>query len=146
MRESVSEPSTTTLLTRFAGPAAVLVGTVGVCAFVAAADPTTPGGMSPPCPTKALFGIVCPGCGSARMIYSLVHGDLRSAFAYNAIGVVVVVLLAWSYVAWTLRRTTGRHFPRWENWRWAPITVGVVIGVWFVLRNLPFAPFTALAV
>lgn len=113
---------------------------------MAAADPTTPGGMSPPCPTKALFGIVCPGCGSARMVYSLLHADLAKALAYNAVGVVVVVLLIWSFLAWTLRRTSGRHLPRWEHWRWAPVTVGVVIAIWFIIRNLPFAPFTALAV
>lgn len=134
------------LLPRAAAPAAVLVGAVSVCAFVAFADPTTPGGVSPPCPTKALFGIVCPGCGSARMLYSLVHGDLRSALAYNAVGVAMLVLLVWSYIAWTTRRITGRRVPRWETLRWAPLAIGALATVWLIVRNLPFAPFDALAV
>ena len=119
---------------------------MGTCVFVAAADPTTPGGVSPPCPTKSLLGIVCPGCGSARMIYSLLHGDLRSALSYNAVGVALLVLLAWSYIAWSMRRITGRRVPRWETLRWAPVALGGLSAVWLVVRNLPFAPFNALAV
>lgn len=127
-------------------PVAVVGLTVGTCVFVASADPTTPGGASPPCPTKALLGIVCPGCGSARMLYSLLHGDLRSAVAFNAVGVGVIVLLLWSFVGWTLRRVSGRRIPRWESWRWAPVAVGAVAAVWLIVRNLPFPPFTSLAV
>ena len=134
------------LLYRVAPPAALMLGTVAACALVAVADPTTPGGVSPPCPTKSLLGIVCPGCGSARMIYSLVHGDLRSALAYNAVGVAMLVLLAWSYIAWSTRRITGRQVPRWETLRWAPVAIGGLSAVWLVVRNLPFAPFDALAV
>ena len=80
------------------------------------------------------------------MIYSLVHGDLRSALTYNAVGVVMLILLAWSYTAWSTRRITGRRIPRWETLRWAPVTIGGICAVWLVVRNLPFAPFDALAV
>lgn len=127
-------------------PLLTLVGALGTCVFVAAADPTTPGGISPPCPTKALFGIVCPGCGSARMLYSLVHGDLRSALTFNAVGVAMLVLLVWSYIAWSTRRITGRSVPRWETLRWAPLAIGALAAVWLIVRNLPFAPFDSLAV
>lgn len=127
-------------------PLLTLGGALGTCVFVAAADPTTPGGVSPPCPTKALFGIVCPGCGSARMLYSLIHGDLRSALTYNAVGVAMLVLLVWSYIAWSTRRITGRRVPRWETLRWAPLAIGALAAVWLVVRNLPFAPFDSLGV
>lgn len=127
-------------------PALTLGAAIGTCVFVVAADPTTPGGASPPCPTKTLFGIVCPGCGTARMVHSLLHGDLRAALSYNAVGLLVLLLLLWSYLAWSLRRVTGRRIPRWESWRWAPVAVGAVTAAWLVVRNLPCAPFTALAV
>ncbi len=139
-------PAVTGRWTRFAGPVATLAGAAGVCALVALTDPTTPGGMSPPCPTKALFGIVCPGCGSARMLYSVLHGDLRAAAAYNAVGLVALVLVVWTYVAWSTRTITGRRIRRWETWRWSPVAVGVVVAVWAIIRNLPVSPFTALAV
>ena len=41
-----------------------------VCTAIWVGDPTTPNGPLPVCPTKALLGIDCPGCGSLRMLYS----------------------------------------------------------------------------
>ncbi|WP_116050945.1 DUF2752 domain-containing protein [Amycolatopsis palatopharyngis] len=126
------------------------LGVVGVaaagCAVVALADPTTPGGVLPTCPTKTLFGIICPGCGALRMIYSVLHGDLPAALHYNAVSLAVLVLFAWSMIAWTAGRLRGRWVPSWLHWRWAPIATGVVIAVWTVVRNLPFEPFVALRV
>ncbi|MGH3519207.1 MAG: DUF2752 domain-containing protein [Haloechinothrix sp.] len=109
-------------------------------------DPTTPGGPLPVCPTKALFGIDCPGCGGMRMLYSLLHGDIGAALHYNAVSLVILALLAWSTAAWAVGRWRGRPVRSWLHWRWAPLTFVVVFVVWFVVRNLPFAPFNALYV
>jgi len=78
-----------------AAPLAVAATAAGGCAVVWMANPTVPGAILPVCPTKALLGIDCPGCGSLRMIYSLLHFDLASAVHYNALGLVAVLLLLW---------------------------------------------------
>ncbi|MBB4682569.1 DUF2752 domain-containing protein [Amycolatopsis jiangsuensis] len=129
-----------------AGPAAVLAGAGVACAVVWLADPTTPGGLLPVCPTKLLFGIDCPGCGGLRMAYSLMHGNVFAAVHYNAVAVAFVVLFAWSGLAWTLGRVRGRAVRSWLHWRWTPVAVGVLFTLWFVVRNLPFAPFSGLFV
>lgn len=36
-----------------------------------------------PCPILTLTGWQCPGCGSTRALYSLLHGDPVKAFAMN---------------------------------------------------------------
>jgi hypothetical protein len=132
---------------RALGAPMAVVGGLGVCcAAVLIGDPTTPGGWLPVCPTKALFGIDCPGCGGMRMAYSLMHGDLPAALHYNAVSLVFILLFVWSTVAWTVGRLRGRWVNSWLHWRWTPLTVGVVFVVWFVIRNLPFAPFTGLRV
>lgn len=127
-------------------PAAALVAAAGTCCAVLVVDPTTPGGMSPPCPVKAATGLVCPGCGAARMLYALLHADLVAAVAYNAVGVLALTLVAWSFVAWTTRRVTGRLLPRWEGLRWAPQVLGCALLAWFVVRNIPVEPFLSLRV
>jgi len=132
---------------RALGPPAAVVAGLGVCcAAVWVGDPTTPGGFLPVCPTKLLFGIDCPGCGGMRMAYSLMHGNLPAALHYNAVSFVVVLLLGWSGVTWTLGRLRGRAMASWMHWRWTPLVFSVVFVVWFVIRNLPFAPFTGLRV
>jgi hypothetical protein len=129
-----------------APPLAVAAGAGACCAGILWADPTTPGGPSPVCPTKALLGIDCPGCGGLRMVYSLLHGDVPAALHYNALSFVVVLLFVWSTLAWAVGRLRGRPVDSWLHWRWTPLGFGVVFVVWFVVRNLPFAPFTGLYV
>ncbi|HEY0229106.1 MAG TPA: DUF2752 domain-containing protein, partial [Mycobacterium sp.] len=55
-------------------PLLVVASTTAACVAIWIGDPTTPHGPLPVCPTEALLGIDCPGCGSLRMLYSLMHG------------------------------------------------------------------------
>jgi hypothetical protein len=107
------------------------------------ANPTVPGGILPVCPTKALLGIDCPGRGSLRMIYSLLHLDVAGALRYNALGLVAVLLLVWAFAAWTYGRLVGQQVASWQHLRWsAPVALALTL-VWFVVRNLGFGPFPA---
>ncbi|QZT61832.1 DUF2752 domain-containing protein [Mycolicibacterium austroafricanum] len=131
---------------RLGGPLLVGALAAGACAVVWAADPTTPGGLLPQCPTKALLGVDCPGCGALRMIYSLLHGDVLAAVRFNALAVVALGFLIVAFAAWTYGRIVDRRMISWQHHKWAaPVTLAVV-AVWFVLRILPFAPFIALRV
>ena len=139
-------------LLAMAGPAAVAVAGCAGCALVLWGDPTSPGGPLPVCPTKALLGVTCPGCGSMRMVYSLLHGDLDAAVRFNAVALVALPLLAAVWAAWALARWRGRplrHGPqrRFAGWTsWAPLVAGIVLAVWLVVRNIPVEPFTSLRV
>lgn len=127
-------------------PVAVAVAAGGACALVWAGNPTVPGGPIPVCPTKALFGIDCPGCGSLRMLYSLMHADVPTALRYNAVGLVALVLLVWAYGAWAYGRVARRRVWSWQQHRWAALVALAVVCVWSVIRNLPIAPFNSLYV
>jgi hypothetical protein len=127
-------------------PLWVAASTTVVCAAVWAGDPTTPNGPLPVCPTKALLGIDCPGCGSMRMLYSLMHGNLAAAARFNALALAAMVLLVWAYLVWTYGRVTGTRIKSWQHRRWSAAVALVLTVVWFVVRNLPFAPFSALHV
>ncbi|OZM74628.1 hypothetical protein CFN78_04005 [Amycolatopsis antarctica] len=134
-------------LARALAPPLAVTAAAGVCcAGVLLADPTTPGGPIPVCPTRAWFGLVCPGCGGMRMLYSLLHGDLAAAAHFNAVALAFLVLLLASLVTWTVGRVRGRHLRGWQHLRFAPLAAGVVLGGWLLVRNLPFPPFEALRV
>jgi hypothetical protein len=132
---------------RAVAPPLAAAAAAGVgCVAIWLGDPTTPGGLLPLCPTKALLGIDCPGCGGMRMVYSLLHGDIAAALHYNAVSFVAVLLFAWSLVAWTVGRLRGRAMNTWLHRRWTSLAFSVVFVAWFVVRNLPFPPFTGLFV
>ncbi len=127
-------------------PVAVAMSAAVGCVAIWMGDPTTPNGPLPVCPTKALLGIDCPGCGGMRMLYSLMHGDLLAAVRFNALALCAMVLLVWAYAGWTYGRMTGRQVRGWQHRRWSGVTACVLTVAWFVVRNLPFAPFSALHV
>ncbi|WP_346773873.1 DUF2752 domain-containing protein [Rhodococcus sp. X156] len=110
------------------------------------ADPTTPGGVLPVCPTNALLGLTCPGCGGMRMVYTLLHGDVTGALRYNAVALVAVAMMVWAWGAWVLSLRRGHLVRSWQHVSWAPRVALVVTLTWFVVRNLPWAPFTGLQV
>jgi hypothetical protein len=129
-----------------AAPLLVAASATVACAAIWVGDPTTPHGPLPVCPTKALLGIDCPGCGSMRMLYSLMHGDLPAAVRFNALGLVALGFLVWAYVAWTCGRLQGRQIRSWQHRRWAATVTLVLTTAWFVVRNIPFPPFSGLFV
>src|SRR5262249_984160 len=127
-------------------PLLVAASATVVCAAIWVGDPTTPHGPLPVCPTKALLGIDCPGCGSLRMLYSVMHGNLLAAARFNAMGLAALVLLIWAYLAWTYGRVVGRRITSWQHHRWSAVVALVLVTAWFALRNIPFPPFNALYV
>jgi Protein of unknown function (DUF2752) len=95
-------------LSRLAGPGAVAAVAAGGLALVHAVDPYRPGSY-PVCPSLALTGLYCPGCGTLRMLHSLTDGDLAGALDMNPMALLLVPVLAGWWLAWTWRAARGRR-------------------------------------
>ncbi|MCL5037758.1 MAG: DUF2752 domain-containing protein [Chloroflexi bacterium] len=99
----------------------------------------------PPCPFHILTGLHCPGCGSLRAIYQLLHCNLRSAFGLNPLMVLSLPFLGYALVSWILAVLRKRPLPTFfvpSSWIWLIL---IIILMFWILRNLPFYPFTWLA-
>lgn len=92
---------------RMLAPLATLAATIAGLAYLAAVDPNQPGHY-PLCPTQALFGVDCPGCGVMRGTHDLITGDVRGALDHNILLVVLVPIAAVLWVRWALRAWRGR--------------------------------------
>lgn len=135
-------PSRTTLA-RWA-PTALVAG-LGAGAIVVLRNVSPYGANSPlpGCPLYALTGLYCPGCGSTRCLYSLVHFDLPGAMAMNPLLVIslpflFLMLLNTAGVRPRVLDPLMRVLASPTFWLW-------LLPGYAVLRNLPWAPFTALA-
>ena len=99
----------------------------------------------PPCLFHRWTGLHCPGCGATRAVHALLHGDLPQAAAYNLLFVCFLpALVAWAACQWW-SLLTGRPLTSWRMPPWAVRALFVIVLVYWVVRNLPFAPFTFLA-
>jgi hypothetical protein len=92
---------------RLVAPLATLAASVAGLAYLAAVDPNQPGHY-PLCPTRALFGVDCPGCGVMRGMHDLVTGDVRGALDHNLLLVFLVPLAVVLWVRWLVRSWRGQ--------------------------------------
>ena len=86
------------------------LGSLAVLGWLFFHDPNEPGNF-PACPTKAIFGIDCPGCGSTRALYALIHGNVTRAADHNVLLVLMVPFLLFWYARWAYYSWTGRARP-----------------------------------
>jgi hypothetical protein len=92
---------------------------------------------APLCPTAALLGVPCPGCGLTRATLSLLHGDLTGALRFHPLVPLLAPLYFGLIGAAALGYVVGpqRSLPRLRlsgRWvtpsAWALFTL--VFGVW----------------
>jgi Protein of unknown function (DUF2752) len=114
--------------------------------YVASNDPSAPGSRFPACSFHQLTGWWCPGCGLTRGTHELLTGDVTAALGHNLFVPLVIAAIAAAWWIW-LRRAWDRP-SRWDLAalpRWLGPVALIVVVTYSVLRNLPVAPFSALA-
>ena len=62
-----------------------------------------------PCPTLALTGVPCPGCGMTRLADAVLHGRLLEVVTVDPAGVVLLALIAAVALTHVLRRRVPRR-------------------------------------
>jgi hypothetical protein len=118
-----------------------------VCTVAAALYLLSPfdSGVYAPCPFNALTDLYCPGCGTLRGLHELLHGRIGSAIGLNPLMVLSLPFIAYSFIKYFAAGMRGRperkiFIP--SGFIWA--LLGIVLLFW-ILRNLPYYPFTLLA-
>jgi ammonia channel protein AmtB len=100
----------------------------------------------PVCPFHALTGLNCPGCGLTRGFHALFQGDILTALHFNALMPVYLLLFLYLFASLGLVLISGRGL---EFRKFSPrIIYGflVLTLVFGVIRNLPFYPFSLIAI
>ncbi|MES2439430.1 MAG: DUF2752 domain-containing protein [Verrucomicrobiota bacterium] len=100
----------------------------------------------PDCMFHQFTGLHCPGCGMTRAAHATLHGNIGAAFRFNPVGMILLptafVGLGIEILGWA--RGTPLPFRLDVGARGAWTIAWIVIGFW-ILRNVPFWPFTLLA-
>ena len=110
-------------------------------------DPTVSQGITMKCMTYENTGLYCPGCGETRAFHALLHGHILQAFDYNLLFPFVLIIMGWFFLV-GLTTLICRKRVMWipESFpTWGAISIGVVIVLFTVLRNIPAWPFSILA-
>ena len=92
--------------------------------------------LFPKCPSKYVTGYDCPGCGSQRAFHSVLNGEWRKAFNYNALLFLLIPYgLLVGIFEWfpSLR---GHSFRRILINMYTILTVFSIVIVFTIVRNL----------
>src|SRR5690606_7304189 len=98
-----------------------VLGAVGL--VLGLRDPHVPGSYGV-CPTFALTGLQCAGCGALRATHELVTLDLAAAWGLNPLLVLAVPVVAAVWFGWLGARAGW--------WRAPKVTPAMVVTVWTV--------------
>jgi len=127
---------------RLLAPLVTLAGSAAALGYLAAVDPNE-AGHYPLCPTKAIFGVDCPGCGLMRGTHDLVTGNVSGALDHNLLIAVLAPLSVVLWVRWFLRAWRGRspevtyrEFRQRNRWLLVSLVLILAFGV---VRN--FVPY-----
>lgn len=99
-------------------------------------NPST-SGFYPPCPTKYLLGIECPGCGSLRASHALLHGRIAKAWHLNPmllLAIPFILLLLLTGIFRSHSRVMDLIYNKLNN-RISLIVIAVILLGWGILRN-----------
>lgn len=99
----------------------------------------------PRCIFNSITGYYCPGCGSQRAIHSLLHLDFAGVVSYNFLFIPAFLLIFYHYVHPFLNLKLNWKLPNIFILKSTPWIIFAVVIVFWVLRNLPFYPFSVLA-
>lgn len=107
------------------------IGAIAVLALLCFFDPST-SAIFPPCPTNALTSLYCPGCGTLRAMYALLHGDVKEALSQNILAVIFIPILPAIY-----------FFPKYFKKPIVPAAMLVIFILYAILRNTETFSFLA---
>ena len=124
--------------------AGIWLGLAAVAVFLFFFNPSSPANQFfPKCPFRLLTGLQCPGCGSTRACYHLLHLDPITAFKFNPLMILTLPFIVYGFLGYTKSAITGQpqrriFIPTRDLWTWL-----VVMIFFWIFRNTPWYPFVS---
>jgi len=124
--------------------AGVWLSLAAVAIFLFFFNPASPSNQwFPKCPFRLVTGMQCPGCGSTRAFYQLLHLHPIAAFKFNPLMVLTLPFIVYGFLGFTRSALMGRpqrrlFIPPIYLWAW----LFLLIFFW-VFRNTPWYPFVS---
>lgn len=89
----------------------------------------------PLCPSRALIGVPCPGCGLTRATFAAAHGDFHGMVHLHPLAPLLTPLLIFSVVRTVLVHSRAIRRDRWDilgklSNRWWGVFALLIVGLW----------------
>lgn len=102
-------------------------------------------GLFPKCPFHVLTDLHCPGCGSQRAIHDLLHFRIGEALLHNVTIIIITVVFLAKLYAFFSKRYFKKYYYNLSHKAYFTYAIVIFVFAYWILRNIPHAPFTMLA-
>jgi hypothetical protein len=122
----------------------VWLSLIAIAGFLFFFNPASPANQFfPKCPFRLLTGMQCPGCGSTRACYQLLHLHPVAAFKLNPLFMLTLPFIVYGFLGYTKSAISGRpqrrlFIPSFYLWSWLVLMI-----FFWIFRNTPWYPFVS---
>jgi len=97
------------------------------------------------CPLYKTTGVYCPGCGSQRSVHHLLHFNIIGAANNNILFLAGLLVATYHYGISLINNFFNRNYKSVFDKNKNLLIVLLITVLFWILRNIPYYPFTLLA-
>jgi len=99
----------------------------------------------PKCPLYVTTGIYCPGCGSQRATHQLLQLNFIGVLQQNVLYFFGLLVIGYHLTIKSVNIIFKKSYYNYIYHSKTPIIILIIILIYWILRNIPYYPFNALA-
>ena len=99
----------------------------------------------PKCPLYVTTGIYCPGCGSQRATHQLLQLNFIGVLQQNVLYFLGILILGYHLIVTGINSFLKKNIYNYIYHPKTPIILLIIIIIYWILRNIPYYPFSLLA-
>ncbi len=99
----------------------------------------------PRCPLYSNTGVYCPGCGSQRALHDLLHFNIKEVISHNLLFLLGLFIIVYHFSIESINFFSEANIKNLLYHPKTPIILLIIIILFWILRNIPYYPFTLLA-
>ena len=99
----------------------------------------------PRCPLYSTTGVYCPGCGSQRALHDLLHFNIKEVIGHNLLFLLGLFIIVYHISVEGINFFSKTNIKNLLYHPKTPIILLIIIILFWILRNIPYYPFTLLA-
>ncbi|MDP3359846.1 MAG: DUF2752 domain-containing protein [Lutibacter sp.] len=123
---------------------AIIFGTLSLAVFYFFINPNDVNFL-PECPLYFTTGFYCPGCGSQRATHQLLNFNIFGVLQQNVLYFISLLILGYHFIVTGSNRIFKKQLYNYVYHPKTPLIILGVIVVFWILRNIPYYPFSLLA-
>lgn len=101
--------------------------------------------LFPKCPFLKFTGLYCPGCGSQRAFHNILKGNIITGIKHNYLFLLAFSVIGYQLIIFVINKYSSNTYQNLLHKSSITRAILIIVVLFWILRNIPYSPFTTLA-